>query len=236
MSSTLSVLKLHLNRRVLTFVVPLNIVGIVAAISVLVSLLFLRSGSVPGTSIWIDSSRSNPGILYSLAGFLIYLGVQAVATTFPFALSLGATRKAFVTGTLAWAAVTSAYLTAVLAVLAFLEVATHHWFAGFYVFDVYVLGAGDLTRLIPIVFLGTLACLTLGGVFGASFVRLGARGPQFLAAGLAFVILIALLIVLPDLSQIMAGFKLWWLAVLGAGVIALSALGAWSLLRSASVR
>ena len=123
--------RLHLNKREVTFLIPLYITGTVAVISVLIALLFLRGGSVPGSDMWVESSRLNPGIIYALPGFLVYLGVQSVATTFPFALTLGSTRRSFVGGTLLWAVLTSAYLTAVLAILTMIEIATGHWFSHF---------------------------------------------------------------------------------------------------------
>lgn len=236
MSTIISTTKLHLNKRESTFVVPLYITAMVAVISILISLLFWRSGSLPGTAGWIQGSQFNPGILYALAGFLGYFGVQSVATTFPFALTLGATRRAFAGGTFLWGVITSAYLTAVLAVLTLIEIATHHWFVGFYIFDIYVLGAGDLGRLIPIVFLGVLTLLTVGGVFGASWVSLGARGPQLIAVGVVVVVVVGLIVIMPYLADILAGFELWWLAVAAVVLIALSTLGTWLLLRSAIVR
>lgn len=236
MSSVVPAVKLHLNKREDTFVVPLYITATVALISVVISLLFWRSGSLPGTAEWIQGSRANPGIAYALAGFLVYLGVQSVATTFPFALTLGATRRSFVAGTLLWAVLTSAYLAAVFTVLLLLEIATDHWFVGFYVFDVHVLGAGEVTRLVPIVFLATLSLFSIGGVFGASWVRYGARGPQVLGVGIAVVLIAALAIVMPWASTILAAFALWWLAVVAVVVIALAGAGTWLLLRSATVR
>lgn len=236
MSAILSTTKLHLNKRETTFVVPLYIIAMVAVISVLISLLFWRSGSIPGTEGWIQGSQFNPGMAYALPGFLGYLGVQSIATTFPFALTLGATRRSFVGGTLLWSVIASAYLTAALALLTMLELGTNHWFSGFYVFDIYILGAGDLSRLIPIVFLSSLALLTLGGVFGAAWIRLGPRGPQAIGVGIAVVVIVALIIVMPSAPAILAAFKLWWLAVAAVIIIALSSLGTWRLLRPAIVR
>lgn len=236
MSAVTPAAKLHLNKRQDTFLVPLYNTAMVALISVVISLLFWRSGSLPGTTGWIQGSRSNPGIAYALVGVLIYLGVQSIASTFPFALTLGATRRSFVTGTLLWAVITSAYLTAVFAVLLTLEIATGHWFVGFYIFDVHVLGAGKLTRLLPTVFLTTLTLLSVGGVFGASWVRYGARGPQLVGVGVTLALIIALAIAIPWAETIMAAFALWWLAVAAATVIAMSAAGTWLLLRSANVR
>jgi hypothetical protein len=236
MSTILSTTKLHLNKREMTFVVPLYIAGMVAIVSVLISVVFWRSGSQPGTADWIQSSQSNPGMAYGLAGFLVYFGVQAIATTFPFALTLGTTRRSFVGGTLLWAIAVSAYLTAAFALLTLLELATHHWFVGFYVFDIYILGAGNIGLLIPIVFLTTLSLLTIGGVFGAAWIRLGARGPQLIGIGTAVVLIVVLIIVVPAAAAIFAAFQLWWLAIMAGVVVALSSLGTWAMLRSAVVR
>lgn len=236
MSAIIPTVKLHLNKREQTFLVPLYITAMVALISVLISLLFWRSGSLPGTEGWIQGSRSNPGLLYGLAGFLVYFGVQSVATTFPFALTLGATRRAFAGGTLAWHVITSAYLAIVLGALCLIEIATDHWFSGFYIFDLYILGAGDIGLLLPIAFLATLTLLSVGGVFGAAWLRFGARGPQVIAVGAAIPIIIALIIVIPYFPEIIASFQLWWLAVAAGVIIALSAVGTWRLLRPAIVR
>jgi hypothetical protein len=236
MSAVAASVKLHLNKREVTLLVPVYITAMVALISVLISLLFWRSGSVPGSADWVQSSRFNPGMLYGLGGFLTYMGVQSVATTFPFALTLGATRRAFAAGTLAWAAITSAYLTVVFVVLLQIELATGHWFSDFYIFDVNILGAGDLTKLVPIVFLGTLTLLTLGGVFGASWVRFGSRGPIMVGVSIAIVVIVGLIIVIPSLASIFAAFQLWWLAVAAIVVVALSSLGTWRFLRPAIVR
>lgn len=236
MSAVVSAVKLHLNQRSATFAVPLYIAGMVAAVSVLISLLFWRAGSLPGTPGWIQGSQANPGIAYALVGFLVYLGVSSVATTFPFALTLGTTRRAFVTGTLLWDALTAAYIAVILAALLAVELATDHWFAGFYVFDVHVLGAGDLSRLLTIVFLGVLTCLTVGGVFAAAWVRFGSRGPQLVAVGLIVALAAALLAIIPSAAVIAAAFELWWLAVAAGTATVLASLGTWLLLRPAVVR
>ena len=236
MSAVVTTVKLHLNRRTETFVVPLLIAGTVAIISVLIALIFWRSGSQPGSEGWIEGSQSSAGIVSGLAGFLGYLGVTAVATTFPFALTLGATRRAFVAGTLIWNAITAAYVAVILAVLNAIEIATNHWFAGFYIFDIYVLGRGDTLRLLLIVFLGVLATLTIGGVFAAAWVRFGALGPQLVAGGVILALAIVAIILVPEAVAIAAAFQLWWLAIVAVVAIVLSATGTWLLLRPAIVR
>jgi hypothetical protein len=228
--------KLHLNKREVTFLVPLYITLMVAAVSVLISLIFWRAGSQPGSEGWVTGSRNNPGIAYSLPGFLVYLGVQSIATTFPFALTLGATRRAFTAGTLTWAAMVSAYLALIIAALTMLELATDHWFAGFYLFDIYVLGTGDIPLLLVIVFLGTLTSLTVGGAFGAAWVRFGNNGPRTLGISLGLVIAVAALLVVPAWPDLVEAFRLWWLAVAAVVVVAASSIASWAFLRSATVR
>lgn len=236
MNAVVSTVKFHLNRRTETFVVPLSIAGSVAVISVLIALVFWRSGSQPGSEAWIQGSQSNPGIVYALAGFFGYLGVARVATTFPFALALGATRRDFVAGTLIWNAIAASYVALLLAVLNAIEIATNHWFAGFYIFDIYVLGGGDPLRLLPIVFFGVLTTLTVGGVFAAAWVRFGAIGPQLIAGVLVLALLLAVIILVPQAAAMTAAFRLWWLGAAAVGAVVLSATGTWLLLRPATVR
>ena len=57
-----------------------------------------------------------------------------------------------------------------LLVLLGLELATNHWFMGLYVLDVYATGSGNPLILGLGGFLGTLFCLTVGGLFGAVWV------------------------------------------------------------------
>lgn len=236
MNGVRAVARLHFTKKEMTFAVPLYITGIAAVITVLVSLVFWRAGSTIGSAEWIGGSRTNAAMAWSLGSFLTYMGVQSMATTFPFALTLGSTRRAFVGGTLLWAAGTAAYVTAVFTALTMLELLTGHWFVGFYVFDVYTLGSGDLTRLIPSVFLGSLFCLTVGGLFGASWARFGSRGPLLLGAGLVIATLAGLVIALPAITAAMASSQFSWLAVISIVAIALAAAATVPVLRSAVVR
>ncbi|THJ68746.1 hypothetical protein E8P82_02285 [Arthrobacter echini] len=237
MNSIQAATRLHLTKKNMTFGVPLQIVGLIAVISALIVLIIWRAGGTPGSEEWIDGARSNGGMVFGLLGFLVYMGVQSIATTFPFALTLGSTRKAFVAGTLVWAAVTSAYLALIYAVLLLVELATDHWFVGIYIFDVYYLGTGNLLILLPTVFLGSLGALTIGALFGASWARFGNRGPIFLGAGLAIVLLGLLALVIPLITgSVLADFRLWWLAAAAVVIIAVSAVMTLQLLRSAVVR
>ena len=236
MSAITPTVKLHLNKREITFLVPLYITLMVAAVSLLISLIAWRAGSQPGSEGWVTGSRNNPAMMYSLPGFLVYLGVQSIATTFPFALTLGATRRAFTAGTLLWSAMVSTYIALVIAALTALELATNHWFVGFYLFDVYILGTGNIALVLLIVFLGSLTSLTLGGVFAAAWVRFGTNGPRTLGIALGLIIAVGALLIVPAWPDLQASFQLWWLAVAAVVVIVASSIASWAFLRSATVR
>ena len=236
MSAVISTVKLHLNRRRQVFLVPVWIGIIVGIISVIIALIFWRGGSQPGTAVWIQSSQSNPGIVYALGGFLTYLGVSSVASTYPFALTLGSTRRAFAAGTFLYQALIAAYVAIVFLAFELIEVATNHWFIGFYAFDIYALGAGNPWRLLAIVFLGVFVFLAIGSVFAAAWVRYGVRGPQLLALGLIVTIGLGIAIIVPDFAAIVATFQLWWLAIAAGVIILLASLGTWLFLRAAIIR
>lgn len=236
MNAVVAAVKLHLNQRRGTFLVPLWIAGMVGIMSVLIALIFWRAGSQPGTADWIRGMQSNPGIIYALGSFLGYFGVASVAPTYPFALTLGCTRRAFVAGTLIWQAIVAAYVAIVFLVLNFIEILTNHWFIGFYIFDIYVLGTGDPGQLLLTVFLGVLSFLAVGAVFAAAWVRFGVRGPQLLALGVIVALGISIAVVVPDVAAIATAFRLWWLAIVGGVVIMLASLGTWLLLRTAVIR
>ncbi|WP_255505797.1 hypothetical protein [Mycetocola sp. JXN-3] len=236
MNPVLAVTQLHLTRKRMTFGLPVLYVGVVAVLSILISLIAWRAGSQPGSTGWIVSSRSNPGLVWALGGFLGYMGVSSTATTFRFAITLGATRRAFTLGTLLWNLVIASYLAVVLTVLAALELATNHWFVGFYIFDIAILGNGNLPATFAIVLLGVLAMLTVAGVFGAAWIRFSNRGPILLGIGIGLVIVVAVLILVPQAAQIVAAFEPWWLAIAAGVAIIAASLGSWRLLRRAIIR
>ncbi len=160
----------------------------------------------------------------------------STSSHYPFALTLGSTRRAFVAGTFLYQALIAAYVAIVFLAFELIEVATNHWFVGFYAFDIYALGAGDPWRLLAIVFLGVLVFLAIGAVFAAAWVRFGLRGPQLLALGLLVAIGIGIAIIVPDIASIVTAFQLWWLAIAAGVIILLASLGTWLFLRSAVIR
>jgi hypothetical protein len=236
MSSALAVTRLHLARRRAMFAIPPILIALVILVSVVILLVILRANGGDVGPDYVDGARNNPGMVWSLPGFLIYLSVSMVATTFPLGMSLGSTRRAFVTGTLLVYVGLAVYVTVMMAVLLQLELATDHWFSDLYVFDVYLLGSGRLHVLAATVFLGTLSMFALGALFGSAWVRFRARGPVVVAVGLFVLLGAAAIAIGPHFASLFEAFRPWWLAVL-AGVVIVGALtGTYLLLRRASVR
>ena len=210
--------------------VPLYILGAVVLLTVAISIAILRAG---GT---LDGADFNASVLWSVVGYTVAVGVQNVATSFPFALALGSTRRAFVLGNLA-SAVGQAVLVAIAAVaLLGLERLTGGWFIGARALGTTLLGNGNPAILAGLMLLTVLTALSVGGVFAAAWVRFGARGPLALTIALAAVVVLALLLFLPQLTQAFAAFEPWWLAVAGAVVIGLALVGQYLFLRRASIR
>lgn len=236
MNRTLKVTRLHLNKLSSFVVTPLSIVGLVMLISIVIALAIQRGGASTDMASYVEGARWNSGIVWSLPGFLIYYGVQAVATTYPFGLALGATRRNFVLGTTVANALQAAYITVVLLILLGLELATNHWFMSVYVLDVNTLGAGNPLILAAVAFLGVMFCLAIGGFFGSIWVRYGAKGPAVVGGGLGLLLAVTILILAPNLGAIFASITGLGLALAAIVVILVALVVTWVAMRKASVR
>ncbi|GAA1612256.1 hypothetical protein [Leucobacter chromiireducens] len=237
MNRILKITRLHLNRLANFLGTPAIILGVVLLVSIIIALAIQRATGLPSDHAeYIDGARMNMGVVWSLPGFLIYYGVQAVATTYPFALALGTTRRNFILGTMLSNVLQAAYVAVMLVILLGLELATGHWFSNTYVLDVYAVGSGNPWILAISGFLGVLFCLTVGGLFGAIWVRFGAKGPAVLGLGLGLTLALVLLVLAPNLGDIIAGLTRGGLAIGALCAILVSLVGTWFAMRRASVR
>ncbi|MBC9927122.1 MULTISPECIES: hypothetical protein [unclassified Leucobacter] len=231
-----NVVRLHLNKPEVTFLVPLFILFLVLVISAIISLTLQRVGLDPSNPDFAEGARMNGGATWSLPGFLVYLGVQAVATTFPFALALGSTRRAYVAGTAVANVILAAYVAVVMMILLAIELATGHWFANIYVLDTFSLGSGNFLQLGLTAFLGTFTALSVGGLFGAIWVRFGARGPVVLGIALGLVLALILFLTAPSLATLIPQIT-GSMVALTVAVLALAAIVAtWACMRRTAVR
>lgn len=237
MNRILKVTRLHLNKLSTYASVPPIILAFVLVVTVIIQVAIQRgTGADPLSPEYIEGARWNQAILWSLPGFLVYYGVQAVSTTYPFALALGTTRRNFILGTMLANALQALYITVLMLVLLWLELATNHWFIGVYVLDVHLTGSGDPLILGVSSFLGVLFCLTIGGLFAAVWVRFGNKGPALMGIGLGLVLAVTLLILAPNLGEIFASLTGGGVALGVIVVILVSLVGTWFAMRRASVR
>ncbi|CAG7606566.1 hypothetical protein ACFPZL_07950 [Leucobacter soli] len=236
MNRTLKVARLHLNKPMSMLGVPAQILVFVLIVSAIISFALQRAGLDPNSPEYAVGARGNAGMVWSLPGFLIYYGVQAVATTLPFALALGATRRAHVLGTALANLLLSAYVAVIMLVLLWLELATDHWFFGVYALDNYALGSGDPWTLVITVFIGVFVCTSIGGAFGAVWVRYGGKGPTVVAIVLGLVLAVLILIFVPQAAEIIAATTPTMLAGVGIGIALVALLGTWACMRRTAVR
>ncbi|MCW2289516.1 hypothetical protein EDF60_3045 [Leucobacter luti] len=237
MNRALKVTRLHMNRLDNFFATPAMILGLVLIVSIIIALAIQRAtGLTGGGAEYIDGARMNMGVVWSLPGFLIYYGVQAVATTYPFALALGTTRRNFIVGTMLSNVLQSAYVAVLLVALLGVELATGHWFSNTYVLDTYAVGAGNPWILGATGFIGVLFCLTIGGFFGAVWVRFGAKGPAIVGISFGLALALLLLILAPNLGEIFANATRGWFALIACCVIVAALVATWFAMRRASVR
>lgn len=236
MNSILKVTRLHMNKPAVMFGVPAQIIVVVLVVTAIISFVLQRAGLDPASADYAEGARWNQGMIWSLPGFLIYYGVQAVSTTYPFALALGASRRAHVLGTAIANLVLSAFVAAFMLALLGIELLTDHWFFAVYALDTYMLGAGNGLILAVTAFMITFVSTSLGGLFGAVWVRYGSKGPTVVALGLGLVIVLLLLIFVPQMGAIVAAITRPLLFGVSLGLVAVLLLCTWWVMRRASVR
>lgn len=233
----LAVLRLQSVKRFETWATPLVVLAVALAFTVLVALVVWRAtGAGPGSPTFEDVSRGNQAGIWWLVGYLVYNGVQSVGTTFPLALSLGATRRAFALGTLLHHVRVAAYVAAAVLLLRGVEVLTDQWFVGLHLLDGPVVGGGDPVRLVVTVFLASLVAMAVGGAFAAVWVRGGNRATGAAGVALGLLVGVAALVLVPAAADLADAFRVWWLAVAALVVVAVGAAVQVVALRGASVR
>lgn len=231
-----NVTRLQMNKPDVTFLVPAVIVGMVLIVSAIISIALQRAGMDPADPEFAAGARGNMGMVFSLPGFLVYYGVQAVATTFPFALALGSTRRDYVFGTALANLITSLYVGTIMVLLLFIELGTNHWFFNVYALDNHAMGAGNAWVLFVTVFLGTFASTSIGGLFGAVWVRFGSKGPTVLGLVLALVLAVLLLLFVPHFAAIIEAVTRPLLASIAIGISLVAIAGTWGAMRRTAVR
>ncbi|MFC7401437.1 hypothetical protein [Citricoccus sp. GCM10030269] len=192
----LRIVRLHFADRFQMLAVPVIILTVVAAVCVGIFLLLTAFTPVPPEEL-AEGFRYNQAAVWSWPGFIVTLGVYAYARTMPFAIGMmGSTRQHYWAGTALWTLVQSVYLGAVFGAFLLLEQVTGHWFTGARMFDVYVLGDGNLGDVLLIGSGISFAALSAGAGLAAVYLRWGQYGVMAGIAGLLVLILGVLAVVL----------------------------------------
>lgn len=236
MNRIVSVVRMHLSRVFTAVLMPVFLsVGVVAAMIIVVAAINAAGVDTRSTA-FADGMSTNGGITFTLMGFLIALGVTSATACFAFATSLGVTRRHYVAGTAAFFMIQTVLVTALLSLLLLLEKITDHWFIGARALDVVTLGSGDWGRFLVIVSLGVLMCLSLGALFGASWLRFGMRGPLIIAGAVVVLLAVGVFLAIPRFAEIMAALTFAVVPAVFLVVTAVALIGAAAFLSRASVR
>jgi hypothetical protein len=184
------IVRLHTVNPSIFFLVPAMVLGGAWAITMVIALILLGSG-VP---------MENTGFEYSWAvlspqWYLVVVGVQAVAYTFPFALGFGATRRDYWLGTGLMFVLASLLYAVVIATLLIIERATGGWGIGAGMFDALWYVGADWFTAFYTTFALQLLVLFIGAGVTTVFMRWRMKGMLTLAsAGMAAILgIIALL-------------------------------------------
>lgn len=236
MTRALEVFRLHYIKRYMMLIVPAAIMALVVIVTVLIALIAQRLGVDTSSAEWTQGIKQNGGAIWSSPGFFVYLGVQAISTTFPFGMALGTTRKAYAAGSALFFVVQSTYVALLGAVLFGIERLTNGWFVHGYVFDVLMLGNGNLGKLMLMLFAISFLSLSIGAVFGSLFVKAGSKGPLILALVFVLVIALLLLVLAPQLGSIVRAATLPGVALVLIALAVVATGGQYLGLRSATVR
>jgi len=172
------VVRLHTVNPSIFFGVPWLILGGALVVTILIALILRGSGI----------SDSEDGFRYSWAvlspqWYLVVVGVQAVAYTFPFALGFGATRRDYWLGTSAMFVFVSFEMAVAIATLVQIEQATNGWGIGAGMFDALWYGIDGWWVDFYSTFALQLLVLFIGASITTVFMRWRMKGMMILLFG-----------------------------------------------------
>ncbi|SMQ61822.1 hypothetical protein [Agreia sp. VKM Ac-1783] len=142
-SNILAVVRLHLVNRYSVFAVPWMIMAGIFVVNVAIWWIIFASVSNEADRMDARDGLEYSGALFYIFVYMLVLGIQSVAYTFPFALGFSVTRRDFWLGSALTFIALSAFFSACLTVLASIEVATHGWGLGGTMFASFYFGGAD---------------------------------------------------------------------------------------------
>lgn len=183
----LNVVRLHIGNPYTAIVLPWIILGIVLAINLAIWLL-IAIGTHGRDALNAQVGFSYSGSSFYIAVYMMIVAVQAVSTTFPFALSYGATRRDYWLGTSLTFVLLSAFYAVGFTILGVIERATNGWGLGGRMFTPIYFGDNWWQRLL-ICFFGLLFFFFIGSSLAAVWVRWKVTGMVVFFTALAVLVL-----------------------------------------------
>lgn len=233
MNDALKVMKLQLAKRgqtlVPTVAVPLGVSAVILTV------FAILMSSLPAGEVQRAAS-SGAGIHQAVFWGLFGFGVVSMATSYPIARALGASRSGYTLGTLAYFLVVAVMVVVLMAVLYLVEVATNHWFIGVHLTDTPILGGGGLVALAALALPGALFASCFGAVFGAVWLRFGTIGPW--VAGFIVVVLASagVIVFVLNIGTLGPWLTTWTIALAFALGVVVATLANRGIMRDVSVR
>ncbi|MEO6115899.1 MAG: ABC transporter permease, partial [Pseudolysinimonas sp.] len=165
----LNVVRLHLGNPYTTIVLPWIILGVILTINIAIWAL-VALGTHGQHSRDQTTGYSYSGSALYIAVYMMIVAVQAISVTFPFALSYGATRRAYWLGTSLTFVLLSAMYAIGFTILGVIERATNGWGLGGRMFTPIYFGDTWWERLL-VCFFGLLFFFFIGSSLAAVWVR-----------------------------------------------------------------
>jgi hypothetical protein len=226
-SRIIAVMRLHLVNRFSVLVLPWMILGFIFLVNLAIWWIIFTSVTDPA-----DRADASEGLQYSGASFYIFVymmvvGVQAIAMTFPFALGYSVTRRDFWLGTALNFVLLSAIYSAGMTILAQLEELTGGWGFGGRMFTALYFGGPDVAwfERFFLFFVTFLFFFFVGAAVATIYQRWRVYGMVAFFAGLTVVVVVA--VGLLTFTQSWPAVGEWFADTGASGVVA------WSLVPTA---
>jgi hypothetical protein len=233
-----NVVRLHFVNTSTTIIVPWIVMGSIFALNLMIWAI-IYSAAAPEDRAEIAEGTQWSGSIFYIFVYMLVVAVQAIATTFPFALGFSVTRRDYYLGTaLAFIMLSGGYAIA-LTVLAFLEDVTNGWGLNGRMFTTVYFGGDVWYDRLFVFFVGLAFFFFVGSIFAAVWVRWKQYGLLGLAIGLALLAVGAVAII--TFSESWPAVLEWLIANGPVGVVAwllvptaISAVAGFFLLRRAT--
>ncbi len=169
------VVRLILVNKWTTIWLPPIIMGFIWLVNWLIWLIIYTATAPADRAHAMEGTQWSGGAFYIFV-YMLVVGIQTIALTFPFALGYSVTRRDFSLGAALTFVILSAGYAIGFTVLSLIEEATNGWGLGGHLFtSVYFGGGGPLARLF-IVFVGMLFFFFVGAASAAVFLRARVNG------------------------------------------------------------